>query len=53
MNLSIQSVSKQYRRDFWGRLPAARAQGIPLAYLLITLLLLAAAWFGRRRQALE
>jgi hypothetical protein len=39
--------------DFMGRVPAAREQGIPLIYLLITLLLLAIAYFGRRSQTIK
>ena len=35
--------------DFMGRIPTARTQGIPLAYLLATILLLSAAYLGRRR----
>jgi hypothetical protein len=35
--------------DFMGRIPAAREQRIPLLYLLATLLLLSAAYFGRRQ----
>ena len=39
--------------DFMGRVPLARQQGIPLFYLFVTPLLLAAAWFGRRYQTMR
>jgi len=39
--------------DFMGRVPVARKQGIPLAYLLITFLLVIAIYIGRRRQAIK
>lgn len=39
--------------DFMGRVPRAQHQGISFVYLLMTVLLLATASFGRRRQAVK
>ncbi|MFZ5858486.1 MAG: hypothetical protein ACOYZ6_16795 [Chloroflexota bacterium] len=39
--------------DFMGRVPLAYQQGIPLAYFLLTILLVVIAYFGRQRQAIK
>lgn len=39
--------------DFMGRVPAARENEMPLFYFLVTLLLMAVAYLGRRRQAMK
>ena len=39
--------------DFMGRIPVAREQGIPLAYFLVTLILMVVVYLGRRRQTIK